>query len=69
MNYLVSDTMLPGGDGIDLVALAKTKGIEALLITGHPAPMQAMTSSGDPYLAKPFTPDALVAAVNRLCDD
>jgi DNA-binding response OmpR family regulator len=60
--------MLPGGDGISLIASAKANGTKALLVTGHPGPMQIMTARGDPYLAKPFTPTALVAAINQLWD-
>jgi CheY-like chemotaxis protein len=59
----LTDIMMPGMDGLTFAALARTSspGLKVVFISGarHPPP-------GETFLAKPFSPAALLAMVQRL---
>ncbi|BDG07230.1 diguanylate cyclase [Anaeromyxobacter paludicola] len=69
-DVLITDVILPGSDGLELLAAAKQldPDIEALVITAldrvDPA-VRAMKSGASDYLVKPVTPEALQVAVQR----
>jgi two-component system C4-dicarboxylate transport response regulator DctD len=67
---VVSDTRLPGMDGMDL--LKEVRGIDpdlpVVLITGHgdiSLAVQAMKNGAHDFIEKPFSPDYLVEVVRR----
>ncbi|HTT70422.1 MAG TPA: diguanylate cyclase [Anaeromyxobacteraceae bacterium] len=67
---LITDIVLPGADGLELLAEAKRldPNMEALVITAldrvDPA-VRAMKSGASDYLVKPVTPEALQLAVQK----
>jgi two-component system, cell cycle response regulator len=69
-DLLITDIILPGSDGLELLAEAKRldPNIEAIVITAldrvDPA-VRAMKSGASDYLVKPVTPEALQVAVDR----
>jgi diguanylate cyclase (GGDEF)-like protein len=69
-DLLITDIILPGADGLELLTEAKRldPNIEALVITAldrvDPA-VRAMKSGASDYLVKPVTPEALQVAVQR----
>jgi two-component system, cell cycle response regulator len=69
-DLLITDIILPGADGLELLDEAKRldPNIEALVITAldrvDPA-VRAMKSGASDYLVKPVTPEALQVAVQR----
>jgi two-component system cell cycle response regulator len=69
-DLLITDIILPGADGLELLAEAKRldPDIEAIVITAldrvDPA-VRAMKSGASDYLVKPVTPEALQVAVER----
>ena len=50
----ICNVLLPDGRGYDVADKASALGITALLMTGHPSEMQAMTVAGIAHLQKPF---------------
>lgn len=66
-DMLVSDMAMPGMDGAALAqaAVARRPGLGVLLLSGYAASALRVnwTATGWRYLAKPFTPAALVAAL------
>jgi len=69
-DVLLTDVILPGSSGLDLLGSAKAAdpNIEVVVITGldkvDPA-VRAMKSGASDYLVKPITPEALQHAVQR----
>ena len=69
-DVLVSDVILPGSSGLDLLSAAKQldPNLEVVMITAldkvDPA-VRAMKSGASDYLVKPVTPEALQHAVHR----
>lgn len=69
-DLLITDILLPGADGLELLTEAKKNdpNIEAIVITAldrvDPA-VRAMKSGASDYLVKPVTPEALQVAVQR----
>jgi CheY-like chemotaxis protein len=59
----VTDMMMPGMDGLAFAALARTgfPGLKVVFLSGarHPPP-------GETFLAKPFSPAALLTMIQRL---
>lgn len=67
---LITDMMLPGIDGIQLLEKVKANNpnISVILITGYPSiktAVQSIKLSAFDYLPKPFTPEELREVVNR----
>jgi two-component system, NtrC family, response regulator PilR len=67
-NYelLIADIRLPDGSGAELADRALTRGVEALLTTGHPEEMQILERRGVDYLRKPFPMKDMLRLVDRL---
>ncbi|HEX9288353.1 MAG TPA: response regulator, partial [Anaeromyxobacteraceae bacterium] len=69
-DLLITDIILPGADGLELLGEAKRldPNIEAIVITAldrvDPA-VRAMKSGASDYLVKPVTPEALQVAVQK----
>jgi CheY-like chemotaxis protein len=73
IHLLMTDMMLPGMNGRDLAARlhAVRPGLKVLYVSGYPQDhlvSQEWLSAVDPFLAKPFQPDALVGAVRAALD-
>ena len=70
VDLVITDLKMPNVDGLDLVRhvrenLADT---EIMMITGYPSiegAVQAVKTGAEEYLAKPFTDEELLAAVER----
>ncbi|MBI4577339.1 MAG: response regulator [Planctomycetes bacterium] len=67
---LVVDLRLGAMDGVEVLEAARrgAPGLGAVIITGHPGYESALAAGrvgAAAYLAKPFTPEALVAACER----
>lgn len=68
-DLLISNVLLPGGGtGAELAAIARSKGIKYLLVSGHPTEIQTMAENHHPYIAKPFRPTEFVERINRMWD-
>ncbi len=70
---IITDIRMPGADGFDLIRHIREnfKGSEVLAITGFPTvqgAVRAMKAGAEEYLAKPFTDDELLEAVDRALD-
>lgn len=63
IDMIVSDVVLPDGDGRSLAEEADKAGTPALLITGHIRAIEALGSNHQKHLAKPFGIDTFLAAV------
>jgi two-component system cell cycle sensor histidine kinase/response regulator CckA len=73
VHLVVSDVMMPGMNGVDLVARLRTwyPRLKALFISGYHDPVtpsQGLPVDGTDSLAKPFTPSEVVARARRLLD-
>lgn len=68
-DMLLADLMLPGGSGLDLAARARALGLGAVLCTGHPARIEQMRDNGIIHLIKPFSAEALEAALDAAARD
>jgi DNA-binding NtrC family response regulator len=66
-NYhlVLTDDRLPDGRGVRIADYAKSKGMDAVVLTGYM--LQSATADLDTHehLMKPVRPDELIAAVNR----
>ena len=65
------DLMMPGVFGLDLLAQIKASGVpsEVIIVTGHSAvetAVDAMKQGATDYVAKPFSPDQLKMAFNKV---
>lgn len=72
---IVLDIMMPGVDGYQVLdaleAMPKRKGTPVVVVTAKHDPrgvMRELSGGAVDHLAKPFAPEALVAAVNRAID-
>jgi CheY-like chemotaxis protein len=68
-DLMLTDIKMPKTDGFQLIAQAKAvyPGLKVLMMTGYLTPEtveQGRQSGADGFIAKPFTPDELVAAVH-----
>jgi DNA-binding response OmpR family regulator len=63
---LIVDIMLRGGDGKDLVRLARAKNIPILLMSGHPQSIEWSLEENAPFLQKPFRLSELEEWVKKL---
>jgi len=73
-DLLILDRMLPDADGVELLAHLRAQGLRAptIIITAHPSLETAVDALGlqaAHYLAKPFTPDDLLAAAREALGD
>ena len=69
-DLLLTDVVMPGMTGIELARrlLVLDPGLRVLFMSGYAEDMARSTSLPGPFLAKPFTPDALVRAVDEALD-
>lgn len=72
-NYecVVTDMAMPGADGMAVLAAAKEKGLDAVMITGHGSvglAVEAMRAGAYDFLEKPFLGDALVKIIDRITE-
>lgn len=70
-DLMITDIKMPKINGFQLIAQAKEiyPGLKVLMMTGYLTPEtvnQGRESGAEGFIAKPFTPDELVAAVNNL---
>jgi PAS domain S-box-containing protein len=67
VDVLITDLMLPGMTGMELIAHSRAAGIamKTILISGYTAQDLALPSD-IVFVEKPFTPDILLAAVHRV---
>ena len=70
IDLVVTDLRMPGASGLDLVRHIREnlRGIEVLMITGYPSietAVKAVRHGAVNYLAKPFTDDELLAAIEE----
>jgi DNA-binding NtrC family response regulator len=64
----IIDCLIPGGSGTDLAALAKEHGVGVVLMSGHPAMIEAPESDFR-FLRKPFRLLALKEAIDAAVID
>jgi two-component system nitrogen regulation response regulator GlnG len=62
-DVLVTDLVLPGGNGIDLARQARAQGAGAVVCTGHPEEHDRLAREGVGHLTKPFSAAALERAL------
>jgi DNA-binding response OmpR family regulator len=65
----IIDATLPGMSGLDLAAIAANGNTSVLLMSGYPDSNFKLHQFSYPYLAKPFTLDALRIAVARIMSE
>ena len=72
-NYdcVVTDLAMPGADGMAVLAAAKEREMDAVMITGHGSvgmAVEAMRNGAYDFLEKPFLGDALVKILARIAE-
>ena len=69
-DLVISNVLLPGGkNGLEISAIAEAKGINHLLITGHPDQMLALQKANRIHIPKPIRAADFVKEVRRACGD
>lgn len=73
VDLVITDLKMPKVDGMDLVRHVREnfRTTEVMMITGYPSiegAVEAVKTGAEEYLAKPFTDDELLAAVQRSLD-
>ena len=65
-DLLATDVVLTDGSSTSLVKRAETAGARTLMMTGSPDRIVEFDGSGQPYLSKPFPPEAFLQRVERI---
>ncbi len=68
---VVTDLAMPGADGMAVLAAARERGMDVVIITGHGSvsvAVEAMRAGAFDFLEKPFLGDALVKILDRVAD-
>jgi len=63
---LATDVVLTDGSSTSLVKQAQTAGAKTLMMTGSPDRIVEFDGSGQPYLSKPFPPEAFLQRVEQI---
>jgi DNA-binding response OmpR family regulator len=64
-DLLIANVLLPGGSGVDLTQRAIAKGMETLLVSGHPEQIELHSQSGNRFVAKPFKMDEMFQRIRH----
>ena len=64
-DLVLTDVMLPDGNGLDIADTAKSKGVKALVITGYAFQFPKECLAQHDVLLKPVRPNELVSAIER----
>lgn len=64
-DLVLTDVMLPDGNGLDIADVAKAKGIKSLVITGYAFQFPTERLAQHEVLLKPVRPGELVEAIAR----
>ncbi len=65
-DLLATDVVLTDGSSTSLVKRAETAGTKTLMMTGSPDRIVEFDGSGQPYLSKPFPPEAFLRRVEQI---
>jgi DNA-binding NtrC family response regulator len=65
-DLLATDVVLTDGSSTSLVKQAQTAGAKTLMMTGSPDRIVEFDGSGQPYLSKPFPPEAFLQRVEQI---
>ena len=65
-DLLATDVVLTDGSSTSLVKQAQTAGAKTLMMTGSPDRIVEFDGSGQPYLSKPFPPEAFLQRVDKI---
>jgi DNA-binding response OmpR family regulator len=65
-DLLATNVALADGSGINLAKQAEAAGAKVLMITGSPDRIIEFDGSGQPYLSKPFPPEAFLRRVQQI---
>ena len=65
-DLLATDVVPTGGSSTSLVKQAQTAGAKTLMMTGSPDRIVEFDGSGQPYLSKPFPPEAFLQRVEQI---
>jgi DNA-binding response OmpR family regulator len=65
-DLLATDVVLTDGSSARLVSEAEAAGVKTLMMTGNPDRIIEFDGAGQPYLSKPFQPDAFVQRVHEI---
>ncbi len=68
---VVTDLAMPGADGMAVLAAARDRGMDTVIITGHGSvsvAVEAMRAGAFDFLEKPFLGDVLVKILDRVAD-
>ena len=65
-DLLATDVVLTDGSSTSLVKKAETAGAKSLMMTGSPDRIVEFDGSGQPYLSKPFQPEAFLRRVEQI---
>ena len=65
-NVLATDVVLTDGSSTSLVEQAAAAGTKILMMTGNPDRIVEFDGAGQPYLSKPFPPEAFLQRVQQI---
>lgn len=68
-DVLLTDQMLPGGNGVDLATRAQARGMGVVICSGHPQQLAELAQRRIAHLIKPFSAAKLEAALSAAADD
>jgi DNA-binding response OmpR family regulator len=65
-DLLATDVVLTDGSSADLVQQAVAAGAKTLMMTGNPDRIVEFDGAGQPYLSKPFPPEAFLRRIEEV---
>jgi DNA-binding response OmpR family regulator len=65
-DLLATDVVLTDGSSAGLVQQAEAAGARTLMMTGNPDRIVEFDGAGQPYLSKPFQPDAFLRRIEEM---